>query len=200
MGNEPPTNDPMNIWQSQPTEPSKMTLEEIRRKAQELQTKTRREFLANAAMSLALIAFCAWSFAKSNSGVQRTGFALAIAWSVIAQHPGYRRMRSATLAGDAALASSLEFYRRELERRRDQFRQPWRWFLGPILIAIGSFLLPAVMGVIRNPDLFPNMVPFLVLFSVWIAIFFTKTNREVRRLQREIDELNALERENTPGT
>ena len=173
-----------------------MILEEIRRKARELQAKTRREFLGNLIASLFLIAFSAWNLVTSQDSIQRTGFALAIAWFLIAQYPAKKRIWSAKLAGDAALNTSVQFYRGELERRRDHFRYNWQWVLGPIFLTIGSFLLPALRTVIESPGLARNMVPFLVLLVVWIAAFFVIRSRAMRQIQREIDELKALEREN----
>jgi hypothetical protein len=196
MDNEAPTNDPMNIWQNQPTEPPPMTLEEIRRKARALQAKSRREFLGNLTASLSLIAFSAWSFATSQDAIQRSGFALAIAWFLIAQYPAHKRLWSSKLAGDAALTTGVQFYRGELERRRDHFRYNWQWVLGPILLMIGSLLLPALRSVLKNPGLTRNMVPFVALLAVWIAAFFVIRNRAIREVKQEIDELNALERNN----
>src|ERR1039458_3443638 len=43
MPSEFPMNDPRNIWQNQPTEPFKMSADELRRKAQQRQRKARFE-------------------------------------------------------------------------------------------------------------------------------------------------------------
>ena len=41
MPNEYPMNDPRSVWQNQPTEPLKMSADEMRRRAQHFQTNAR---------------------------------------------------------------------------------------------------------------------------------------------------------------
>ena len=40
------------------------------------------------------------------------------------------------------------------------------------------------------------MLPFLTLLALWIGGFFILRIRQQRQLQREIEELNGIEREN----
>lgn len=196
MPDEPSRNDPRTIWQTQPTEPSTMTLEMIRRKARELHAKTRRELLRNIATPLVVAAFAGLGIiAQAQDPVQRTTFAVALAWSLIGQYFLNRGMWSATLPGDAALSTGLEYYRREVERRRYLFRRVLEWSFGPVVLAIGALILPAVIGGIRNRGLFANMMPFLALVVIWVAAFFVLRVRGQRELQREIAELKDVERE-----
>ena len=104
----------------------------------------------------------------------------------------------APLPGDAALATGLEFYRQELEGRRRLFRNVLRWFLGPVLLAIAAF----VFSILRTGagswkwSLIPNMAPFLAILVIWIASVIVMRIRGQWELQREIDELSAIESEN----
>jgi preprotein translocase subunit YajC len=41
------------------------------------------------------------------------------------------------------------------------------------------------------------MFPFLVLFVIWLVAWFVIRMREQRKLQRELDELIAIEKENS---
>ncbi|HYR43250.1 MAG TPA: hypothetical protein VER98_09515 [Terriglobia bacterium] len=196
MRNDPSGNDPRTIWQDQPTEPSAMTLEKIRRKVRELHAKTRRELLGNIAAPLAVVVFSGLGAAIFDDPPQRTAFALALAWALAGQYFLHRGMWSATLPGDAALTTGLEFYRREIERRRYLFRRVLKWSFGPMLLAIGALLLPIVTGGVRERGAFRNMIPFLTLLALWLVGFFVIRMRQHRELQREIEELNDIEREN----
>jgi hypothetical protein len=194
MGNEPFSPDPLNIWQSQPTEPTNMNLEEVRQKVRELQSKFRRGRLASAAQSLVWIGLCVWGFVASFSAVQRTGFALTIVWILLTQLPLLQGISSAGQVEDAGASTGLEFCRSVLQRQRDRLRQPWRWYLGPIFLGIGTFLLGPVGAVMHHPGMAINMAPFLILLAAWVFFFFRKVGQGLRELQREIDELNALGR------
>ena len=98
------------------------------------------------------------------------------------------------MPGDAALSTGLEFYRREIERRRYLFRRVLLWSFGPVILAIGTFILALAM--IRGSKIFPNAMPFMTLVVIWIGAYFVIRMREQRELQREIDELNDIEKEN----
>jgi hypothetical protein len=198
MRNDPSGNDPKTIWQNQPVEPSTMTLEAIRRKARKLHAKTRRELIGAIATPLAVAIFSGLGAAIFDDPVQRIAFAFAIAWALAGQYFLHRGMWSATLPGDAALISGLEFYRRELERRRYLFRRVLQWSIGPVLLAIGALLLPIVTGGIRERGVFLKMIPFLTLLAIWIAGVFVIRMRGQRELQREIDELKGIEKESRP--
>ena len=196
MRNDPSGNDPRTIWQNQPTEPSAMTLETIRRKARELHAKTRRELLGSIATPVAVIAFSGLGAVIFQDPLQRTAFACALAWALAGQYFLHRGMWSATLPGDAALTPGIEFYRREIERRRDLFRRALRWSFGPVALAIAALLLPIVRGGVEERGVFLKMIPFLTLLVVWIAGVFVVRMRQHRELHREIDELNHIEMEN----
>jgi hypothetical protein len=177
-------------------EPSAMTLETIRRKARNLHAKTRRELLGNIAVPLGVAVFSGLGAAIFDDPMQRTVFALAVVWSLAGQYFLHRGMWSATLPGDAALTSGLEFYRREIQRRRYLFRRVLRWSFGPVVLAVCALLLPIVTGGIRERGAFRNMIPFLTLLALWFVAFFVIRMRQQRELQREIEELNDIEMTN----
>ena len=59
MPSEFPMNDPRNIWQKQPTESFKMSADQLRRKAQQRQRRTRFAVLREAILGLILFVFFA---------------------------------------------------------------------------------------------------------------------------------------------
>lgn len=197
MPDDPSANDPRTIWQNQPREISTVTLEKmIRRRAQALHARTRRELLGSIAAPLAVAVFSGLGAVIFDDPLLRAVFVLAIAWAVAGQFFLHRGMWTATLPGDAALTTGLEFYRREIERRHYLLRRVLQWSFGPIVLAIGALLLPIVTGGIRERGAFRNMIPFLTLLALWLVGFFVVRIRHQRELQREIEELNDIEREN----
>lgn len=195
MRNNSPGNDPRIIWQNQPTERSIMTLEEIREKTRQLHAKTRRELLRGMAAPLVVIGVAGLGIAWFDGLAVRAAFGFAIAWSVAGQYFVNRGMWSAAQPGDAVLSTGLESYRREVERRRSLSGHFLLWSLGPVVLALTAFIMPLLSLGIRRGMLL-NMIPFLSLMVIWVVSTFVIRMRDQRELQREIDELNDIEREN----
>ena len=126
-------------------------------------------------------------------------FAFALAWSLVGLYFLNRGMWSTVMPGDAGLSTGLEFCREEIERRRYLLRRVLLWSLGPVLLAIGTFVLALAMIGTKDRGLFPNGLPFLALVVAWIFGYFVMRAREQRELKREIDELNDLERDKHAG-
>ncbi len=197
MRNDSSRNDPKTIWRSQPREISTVTLERmIRRRAQELHAKTLRERLGSLAGPVCTIAFSAFGIALGYNPVQLVVFAIAIAWSLAGVYVLNRGGWQATLAGDAALATGLEFCRREIEWRIYIHRRILQWCLAPIMLAIGAFFVPAMRSAVREHAKLANAIPFFALLVLWIIGFFVLRVRGWRTLQQEVDELNDIEMEN----
>jgi hypothetical protein len=195
MQNDTPGNDPRKIWQNQPTEPSAMTLLLIRKKTRELHAKTRGELLRSIAAPLIVIAVGGFG-SRFPDWVLRAIFAFAIAWSIAGQYFLNRGMWSATMPEDAALSTSLDSYRREVERRRWLFSRMLQWNLGPVLLAIATSIFSAVKMGILNEKTLPNAAPFLILMTIWLAAVVVIVMRQQRDLQREIDDLDEITRAN----
>jgi hypothetical protein len=201
MRNDRTRNDPRTIWQNQPTEASAMTLEKIRQKAQELHARTRRQMIGNLSMPITVFFFAGYGIAKLHNELLRTLFAFAIVWSLAGQYFLNRGMWSAMLPGDAAVSTGLESYRREVERRRYLFSRVMLWQFGPAVFAIGVLIVLIWSLGVENrglavKDALLKMIPFLTLVVTWIAAVFAVRMRQQRELQREIDELNDIERVN----
>ena len=196
MQGDPSENDPRTIWQNQPTEPSVMTLETIREKMRELRAKTRRDLLGTLTGPLVVAFFYAFCM-KQFPAQQRLQplFVLALVWSLAGLYFLSRGKWSGEMPGDAGLSAGLEFCRREIERRRDYFRRVLLWGAGPVLLAIATFVLALALGAGRG--ILPKAMPFMTLVVVWIAAYVVIRARQVRELQRELDELNAIDRENS---
>jgi hypothetical protein len=92
------------------------------------------------------------------------------------------------------LASGLDFFRRELERQRDLVGSVWSWYLGPLIP--GWVVLMVALARI-NPGHLRHFGLTFAAFNLFAALVFVLIWRlnlwAARRLQRRIDELNALQ-------
>lgn len=196
MANNPSGNDPRTIWQSQEREISTVTLEKIRRRAQELHRKTVRERLGSVAGPVCIIAFAALGIAVGYNPVQLAVFAIAVAWSLAGLYVLNRGIWQGRLAQDAALATGLEFCRREIERGIYVQRRFLLWVFAPIILAIGALVVPQMGSGFRTGGTLAKMSPFLTLLALWMVGVFVIRRVRWKELRREIDELNDIEREN----
>ena len=191
-----PENDPKKIWQSQPVEPSVMTIHLLRRRVRELHAKTRKQLVGSLVMPIVIVGLYIYAIKQFHYPVVQWLFALAIAWSLAGVYFLNRGMWAAAMPGDAALSTGLEFYRREVERRCDLFRRVLWCSVLPIILFIGTFTLALAKGIAFNSKTLPKAMPFFTLVVVWIGALFILRMREQRDLRREIGELNEIEKEN----
>ncbi len=193
MPNDYAGNDPRTIWQNQPTELSTMTLLLIQKKTRELHARTRRELLKS--ISGPLLALVLGGFGlRFADPLLGTVFALAMVWSIAGLYFLHRGLWSAAKPEEAALSVSLESYRREVEQRRFLFSRVLQWNVGPVLLVIAAWILIAVRMGILNRTTLPKAAPFLILMTVWLGAVIVIRIRQQRELQREMDDLDEIEK------
>jgi hypothetical protein len=198
MPDDPASRNPKAIWQKQKTETSKMTPQLIHSKAQDLQGKTQRQMLGTFAGPVAalLLYIVGEREFRPLERILHLLFASALAWSVVGLYFLSRGIwRSGLRPYDAGLTSGLDFCRQEIARRQILFRRVLLWSFGPILLAITTFIL--ALARIASNRILPNGLPFLILVAIWIIAYFVIRFREQRALDRELDELNGIERQNS---
>jgi hypothetical protein len=189
-------NDPRTIWQNQPKEPFKMSADEMRFRAQRFQMKARFAAATTITSALLVCAFFAWSFARTHEVLSRMGYALISLCGIFMAYSTYKWVWPSNLPADAPVSTSLEFYRSELERRRDYRRHIWlRTGLPFCFLGMAMIVVPALIAAFGAPRLFLNMVPFFLLLTIWFVVFFRGKKRAQHKLQQEIDELRAFERD-----
>jgi hypothetical protein len=193
MQNDSSANYPRRLWQNQPTEPSPMTLKLIRRRVEDLHSKTRRQLLGSIVTPLMVLAFYGFDIKEFRGAFPalQVVFAVAFAWSLAGLYFLNRGLWSRAMPGDAALSTGIEFYRREIERRRTYFGRVLLWSFGPIVLALANFILFG--AIVARGKIFPNGLPFLILVAFWFVGIFIMRMREQRDLQREINELKDIE-------
>lgn len=190
-------NDPKNIWQSQPTEPLKMSATDLRRKAVKLQSRARFTARLTIIIGIVLCVFFAWSFSKVHTTLWRIGSGLLSLCMIYSAYHVYKWTWPGSLPEEAPIDTCLEFYRRELEKQRDYNRRWWRsglpvlTLLGVVMVAVGT---GARNGAAQHPLL--NSLPFFVILAIWaVAYSFLKKKHGRESLEREIAEMRAFERE-----
>ena len=187
--NEPHDNSVQKIWQSQPVEVTKMSVDLIRKRASRLEHRiwwrNAREYVG----SLVGIVLFGGFFVKTHDVLLRIAYALFIAgmlWIVIQLR---RKASARNIPMEADTSTSLRLYRAELERQRDVVRNVWPWYLAPLVPGFVAYTIacalasPGHLGWARVAAL--DIVIASIFFGVW------KMNvRAARCLQKMIDELN----------
>ena len=197
MESNPSAKDPKSVWQKQPTETSQMSILLIHRMARKSREKTRKELVGPLSVLAVCTVFAAIGIVKGFGWAQRAWFGAALLWCITGAWVYQRGMWAAELPGGAGLETGLAFLRRELGRQRDLFRRSLVWALGPVLFTIAAAVVPlfAHMWSLDRTILL-NLAPFFTLLLGWFVIMVRLRNRKKRELQRELDELNAIEKEN----
>jgi hypothetical protein len=179
-----------SIWRNQPEEPLSIDVERfVRRRTRALHSITRNEILMSMAAALLFVAVVAWRLASDAGPLPEIGMAATILWVLISLYRFRARIGRAGAPDAAAMAATgREYYRRELERRRDHLKNEWLRH-GPLALAcltLGGVLAGrAFWGAAR----LWSALPLVVLLAAWIAISIRRRRREADELQSEIDQL-----------
>jgi hypothetical protein len=179
--------DPGAIWREQPKEELAVNLDQImNRRTESLYSSTRSEILLSIGAALLFVGIMAMRFAPAHDRLLETGLAAIIAWAGITLY----RFRNVILRRDsprpdATAATGVEYYRRELERRRDHLRNAWVWH-GPLLLACVFLTITLTFP---NFGRLLNVLPIVAVLVVWTGFGLRRRHRLARELQREIDEL-----------
>jgi hypothetical protein len=179
------------VWRNQPAEIPVKLEGLMNRRARELYTATHAEIIMSIAAALFFVAVLAWRFTSDRSHIPQLGFAAVIAWVVISLYWFRDRIwREEPPPKDALVVTCLEHYRKELQRRRDHLRNEWVWH-GPLLLA--CMILITVLTGQRYPAFrgLERVLPLVLLLAVWTGFGLIRRRRQVKELQREIDEIQS---------
>ena len=198
MANEFSPDDVKSVWQNQNVESFRMSIDEIRRKIEQFDTKIRRRnFIAYAACFI-VIAYTGWCFFFFPNLIQRIGSILTVlgtGYLVYQARLNQLQKRAAVITGTKMRnAVSVEFYRAELQWQRDFHRGIWLWSRllifapGPLVFILGFEIAhPELATIIRAEGV-------AILFLAALAVPLNLTL--ARKYQKQIDELESLQREN----
>lgn len=171
-----------------------MSLLLIRQKARQLQAQTRRNRLGTIVGPLIVGFFYVFCIKQFPQQVLHPLFAVALAWSLAGLFFLNRGKRPGTIPEDAGFSTGLEFCKREMGRQRDYFPRVLLWSFGPIVLAMSTLIL--AFALIAGPRMLMKAIPFMTLAALWIVAYLAVWMQQQRKLLREIDELNEIEREN----
>jgi hypothetical protein len=200
MGSNSSGNDPKAIWRSQPTEPFKMPVSEIRRKAEKLKNRARISALSGIVSGLLLFVMFGGAARKAHELLLRIGWGMVSLGSLFFAIQSYRWIWPSRLPEEISMRTSLESYRSELERQSYYGRNVWlRSGLLFVFLGIAIVFVPVLTLGVRESHsarVLLNAAPFITLLAIWFIAYRILSRRGRRKLQQEIDELNAIEKEN----
>lgn len=192
MANELPPNDVRNVWQRQTVEVPRMSLDQIRRKAELFRKALGRQNLLAYALLAFLTGAFGWIAFTAPNLLARTGACLFIAGCLLGGWQVYTRGGRRSMPADAAFADCLNFYRSELELLRDFHKSVW-WRL--LALIPGYMILLAGLAE-AEPQVWRELIAIggaflgFGLFGLWLQLHLG------RKVQRAIDALNAAENQN----
>jgi len=185
-------NPVQRLWQDQPVEGIKMSIEEIRRRAGKFERRIRFRNIREYVASLIAVGLFAYFFATSHDVISRVTFGLFIAamlWIVVSLH---WKGSATRLPGEVDTLTGLRLYRAELERQRDVVRSVWWWYLAPL---VPGFIVYTIGHAVKVPN--PVAWLGLALIDLIVAgmfyVIWRMNMRAARCLDKMIAELSALE-------
>jgi hypothetical protein len=186
--------DPGAVWRDQPEERLPVNpVEFVNRRTRELYSSTRAEILGSIAAALLFAGVLASRFAFPYYRVPRYGLIAVVIWVLISLYRFRDQIRGKDAPRkDALAAPGVEYYRKELERRRDHLRNAWIWH-GPLVVAgltLAAVVTGNVYSGVRNLE---SVVPLLVLLVAWTGYNVRRRWQQAAELQREIDEIGRSE-------
>lgn len=184
----PDAEDPGALWRGQPEEPRAVDSEEMmKRRADALFASTRSEILISIGAALLFVTVMVWRFWPLHDRLRQAGLAAVVVWALVCLY-GFRNRIWRGDSADAVAANGLEYYRKELERRRDHLRNEWV-FHGPLLLACVVLILILFGGRFPRFAQLRSALPLLALLAVWTAFSIWRRRRQAAGLQQALDEL-----------
>lgn len=185
-------NPVQKLWQDQPVEGIKMSVEAIHLRAGKFERRITGRNLRESVASVVLIIAFGYFFVTAPNPLLRITWGLFIAGMIWLTVQLWRKGTPRTMPENLAAATSISFFRSELERQRDLLKNVWPWYLSPLVPGYIALNFAWVLAPSR-----PASWTTILLFDLcFVAIFFGvwKFNqRAARCLQRSIDELSAAE-------
>jgi hypothetical protein len=163
-----------------------MSSEEIRMRADVVQSKVRRNLITAFSIGLLVLVLSGIFIGKSPSTPLRILVAALMLLTLEVIYKTYSRMwRRHRLSPDVAFQGCLDFYRKELESQYQALQLTWM-FLVPVVVF--AFLMWNDLLRVNAPYI-RTLLPILLL-----AILFER-RREARKINRRLAGLDAFEKE-----
>jgi hypothetical protein len=198
-----PTNDESDVralWQRQLTNAEPMTSEQLRSRAKQFESKARRSVRVNQiSAGVAALAFAFGLFALDGGLLAKIGSAMLLITSVYMVW-AFRYFFSALRIDGDASGTCAAVHKRQLERQRDMNLSARSAgpliFPAAILFALSRHWPNTATYV--GPEEWAVTIAFIAAFYFFLQLGFTYTDLLAHRLQREINELEAMTKD-APG-
>ena len=184
-------NSVQKLWQSQPVEGTKMSVEELRRRAGRFERKIRFRNIREYVASLIAAGLMGYFYIGAHDTASRVTFAMFIAamlWIVIALH---QTGSAKPTPLDKDTVTTQQFYRAELERQLHVLKRVWLWYLSPLIPGC----IACTVTYLMKPHHAAMWAGLLFMDGIFVASFYAvwKLNlRAARCLERMIRELNGV--------
>ena len=193
MANDPLRNDLSKLWQNQKTEDVQMSIDAMRVQTHKFQRRILWRNVREYAGAALLVALFGFHFFNSDGVLLRTGSALVILGTLYVVYQIHRRGSSQPVPAETGIRPWLDFHRTELMRQRDAMQSVWRWYILPF---VPGFAVITLSRAIENPAVnWVRLGATVAGCAIVFVLIFQLNQRAARKLQRQIDELEDLEKE-----
>jgi hypothetical protein len=184
--------DPRSLWREQPPEPTPVLSSRIlARRTRALSASTRSEIVTSLSAGAFFLAILAWRFELRSQPYVVAGAVLMLCWILITLLRFRKQIWPEHDPQTTAVASpAVQFYRAELQRRRDHLLSAWIWS-GPLVLACITLAVILMKNGMPDTRRLFSILPLLLLLSVWTAIGIWRRRRLALQIQSEIDEIAA---------
>jgi hypothetical protein len=186
---QPPDDHLKALWQGQQTETSTMTVQAIRMLVNDHQAAAHRQTalrLAIGALCAAIFIWCAWT---APNGLVRAGDLVMLAWAPSVVWFAWRRWPARSPGGEASATGLIDFYRAQVAREAPDVRLILA-MLAPVFAGM-ALVLAGVWAKARQLHFAP-LIPLAILLALWAVIFALQLQRQRRRVQDRLREIDAL--------
>lgn len=189
------------VWQSQPLEAPRISLEFVRYQAERLNADFRRQSRLGYAIAIIAAILVALTMfwqplvppSEPATFISRLGNLLFLAGTVYLVFQIRQRGKMLAFRSDGQMVESLDAYRSELLRRRDFYLESWRWSVWPIVPSLAAFLIGWVI-IDQRPNKLLRYGLFAGFFIVGVLLAKWHGKREGQKYQRELDALATLDK------
>jgi Flp pilus assembly protein TadB len=189
MTRNPGANDPKTLWRNQEKENRMISAREVREKVRKYNAKIRREGIVAFVLSLGALVFCGVIIVSGHpaSVVVAAMAVLLLLGQSREMFVAYKARKNIwpwlPATADTLSTACIDFYRQGLERQQRNYTNA-----SVVFIFAAVFLVMTIALIQRGSPVFANALIF-----VCIGLIFFARRREARKVQREIDALDAFE-------
>ncbi|HVY90669.1 MAG TPA: hypothetical protein VG942_17515 [Hyphomonadaceae bacterium] len=186
------------LWQSMPTDPVTISVEQMRNRAGAFEKRIRRrnriEYVASA---FVIVAFCWYATWSKPATVLWPIANILIALGVAVVAFNLHRKASAMRATSSTFTGLIEHQRAELARQRDALKSVWLWYIMPVVPGFVLWFAAFIVAPVAKGPTVP--VALLAVAFVCVLVFsciILLNLLGAARLQRMIDDLDRYREQN----